>query len=105
MDWFTIWLGSLVRWLAFLAPTKLWATVLVIVMVAAPLGWAETNLWRWQNIICGEQCQPDLPGPKVDPGPSVPPNPGATPELDSLLLFGAGGVGMGGYALTRLRAG
>ena len=28
----------------------------------------------------------------------------ATPELDSLLLFGSGAVGMGGYALTRLRA-
>jgi hypothetical protein len=29
----------------------------------------------------------------------------ATPELDSLLLFGVGLVGAGGYALTRLRAG
>jgi hypothetical protein len=28
----------------------------------------------------------------------------ATPELDSLLLFGAGLSGLGGYALTRLRA-
>jgi hypothetical protein len=27
-----------------------------------------------------------------------------TPELDSLVLFGAGAVGMGGYALSRLRA-
>jgi hypothetical protein len=29
---------------------------------------------------------------------------GATPELDSLMLFGSGLAGMGGYALTRLRA-
>jgi hypothetical protein len=28
----------------------------------------------------------------------------ATPELDSLALFGTGTVGMAGYALTRLRA-
>ncbi len=31
-------------------------------------------------------------------------NPGATPELDSLLLFGFGATGLGGYAMTRLRA-
>jgi hypothetical protein len=29
---------------------------------------------------------------------------GATPELDSLILFGTGGLGLGGYALMRLRA-
>jgi hypothetical protein len=28
----------------------------------------------------------------------------ATPELDSLLLFGTGLAGVGGYALTRFRA-
>jgi hypothetical protein len=30
---------------------------------------------------------------------------GATPELDSILLFGSGLAGIGGYALMRLRAG
>ncbi|HEV7663551.1 MAG TPA: hypothetical protein VGQ62_08455 [Chloroflexota bacterium] len=29
----------------------------------------------------------------------------ATPELDSLLLFGTGALGLAGYGLTRLRAG
>jgi hypothetical protein len=29
----------------------------------------------------------------------------ATPELDSLLLFGSGALGLAGYGLTRLRAG
>ena len=29
---------------------------------------------------------------------------GATPELDSLLLFGFGLTGLGGYAVTRYRA-
>jgi hypothetical protein len=33
-----------------------------------------------------------------------PPSPGATPELDSLLLFGSGLSGLGGYAIMRLRA-
>ena len=28
----------------------------------------------------------------------------ATPELDSLFLFGTGVLGLGGYALTRLRS-
>ena len=28
----------------------------------------------------------------------------ATPELDSLFLFGAGMLGFGGYALTRIRS-
>ena len=34
----------------------------------------------------------------------TPPPPGATPELDSLLLFGSGLSGLGGYAIMRLRA-
>jgi hypothetical protein len=33
------------------------------------------------------------------------PNLSATPELDSLVLFGSGAVGLVGYGLTRLRAG
>jgi hypothetical protein len=38
----------------------------------------------------------------VDPGdPGVP---GATPELDSLVLFGTGLSGLAGYAISRLRA-
>ena len=36
-------------------------------------------------------------------GPTAP-SPAATPELDSLLLFGVGLSGLGGYALTRYRA-
>jgi hypothetical protein len=32
------------------------------------------------------------------------PPPGLTPELDSLVLFGTGSLGLGGYALMRLRA-
>jgi hypothetical protein len=38
------------------------------------------------------------------PLPGGSPAPGATPELDSLLLFGSGLSGLGGYALMRLRA-
>jgi hypothetical protein len=37
-------------------------------------------------------------------GKGVPPSPTATPELDSLLLFGIGLTGLGGYAVTRVRA-
>jgi hypothetical protein len=33
-----------------------------------------------------------------------PPSPASTPELDSILLFGVGLSGLGGYALTRYRA-
>jgi hypothetical protein len=33
-----------------------------------------------------------------------PVSPASTPELGSLLLFGSGLVGAGGYALTRIRA-
>lgn len=38
-------------------------------------------------------------------GTSNPPNVAATPELDSLMLFGAGAAGMAGYVLMRVRAG
>jgi len=38
------------------------------------------------------------------PPPPPPPPPGATPELDSLLLFGSGATGLGGYVLMRLRS-
>jgi hypothetical protein len=34
-----------------------------------------------------------------------PPSVAATPELDSLALFGTGAMGMAGYALMRIRAG
>ena len=44
-------------------------------------------------------CNPD-PDPKPVPGPPLT----ATPELDSLVLFGVGLSGIGGYAVTRLRA-
>ncbi len=37
-------------------------------------------------------------------GGTNPPAVSATPELDSLVLFGTGAVGMVGYALTRVRA-
>jgi hypothetical protein len=37
-------------------------------------------------------------------GADGPPTPGATPELDSLLLFGSGTLSLVGYALTRRRA-
>jgi hypothetical protein len=36
----------------------------------------------------------------LDPSPVA----GSTPELDSLILFGTGSLGLGGYALMRLRA-
>jgi hypothetical protein len=42
-------------------------------------------------------------GPKPVP-PTPLPSPLATPELDSLLLFGVGLSGIGGYAVTRYRA-
>jgi hypothetical protein len=32
------------------------------------------------------------------------PDPSATPEMDSLLLFGGGLSGLGGYALMRIRS-
>jgi hypothetical protein len=37
-------------------------------------------------------------------GGKVPPSPAATPELGSLLLFGVGLSGLGGFALSRYRA-
>jgi hypothetical protein len=53
--------------------------------------WICTHFPRW--------CDTD-PDPSPGPGPSV----SATPELDSLLLFGFGLSGLGGYAVTRFRA-
>jgi hypothetical protein len=50
-------------------------------------------------------CNPDRDfdrDPK--PTPHGPPPVGATPELDSLLLFGVGLTGLGGYVVTRVRA-
>lgn len=38
------------------------------------------------------------------PAPGGPPGVGATPELDSLLLFGSGLSGLAGYSILRLRA-
>jgi hypothetical protein len=38
------------------------------------------------------------------PGPGGPPGVGATPELDSLILFGTGLSGLAGYSMLRLRA-
>jgi hypothetical protein len=49
--------------------------------------------WSWPG--CGGGGNPD---------PHGPPSPSATPELDSLLLFGVGLSGLGGYAMTRYRA-
>ena len=46
----------------------------------------------------GEDCETHLSNPGC--GISV----NATPELDSLVLFGTGLLGAGGYALTRFRA-
>lgn len=37
-------------------------------------------------------------------GGTTPPPPSATPELDSIALFGVGLLGVGGYAMTRIRA-
>ena len=42
------------------------------------------------------------PGPPP-PGQIGPPDAAETPELSSLLLFGVGAVGLGGYALARAR--
>jgi hypothetical protein len=39
-----------------------------------------------------------------DQGGGGPVNPGATPELDSVVLFGSGIFGLGSYAVLRLRA-
>jgi hypothetical protein len=49
----------------------------------------------------GKDCitHPTNPGCMADPPPV-----NATPELDSLVLFGTGLLGAGGYALTRFRA-
>jgi hypothetical protein len=50
----------------------------------------------------------DVIGVPVGPGGGCPPDcggggPGATPELDSLLLFGAGASGLLAYARVRIR--
>ncbi|HLZ27788.1 MAG TPA: hypothetical protein VKV73_10750, partial [Chloroflexota bacterium] len=45
---------------------------------------------------CGDVCLPGSPGGS--------PQLSATPELDSLALMGSGLLGLGGYALLRLRA-
>jgi hypothetical protein len=47
---------------------------------------------------------PCASSPNTPPsGPPGPPPPGATPELDSLVLFGFGAMSLGSYALTQLR--
>jgi hypothetical protein len=46
----------------------------------------------------------DCVGGTPPPPPPPPPPVSATPELDSLLLFGSGALGLSGYALTRWRA-
>jgi len=43
-------------------------------------------------------------GPCATTPPPPPPPPGATPELDSLVLFGGGAAGLAGYMLIRRRA-
>jgi len=58
------------------------------------------------NVLCDllpwlPFCPPTGGGPGG--GKGGPPSPMATPELDSLLLFGLGLTGLGGYAVTRLR--
>ena len=56
---------------------------------------------------CGTGVVVNPPGPFPNPGVIVNPlgpDPSATPELDSLVLFGSGASGIGGYALLRLRS-
>jgi hypothetical protein len=50
--------------------------------------------------VCTSVLNPNCPGDKEPPA-NVP---SETPELDAFALFGTGLFGMGGYALTRLRA-
>lgn len=60
---------------------------------------SSSNNW-FSDLVC--RWFPDYCKPHTDPvrDPVVT----ATPELDSLLLFGFGLTGFGGYAVTRFRA-
>ncbi len=63
--------------------------------VAVPAG-SSIGQFVWSHTDCvGGTPPPPLPPP---------PPPSDTPELDSLLLFGSGALGLSGYALTRWRA-
>jgi hypothetical protein len=71
------------------------------------LGWAVAPALLALSILASPasaNCGNDKPvGRPADECPAAP-SPSATPELDSLVLLGAGLLGTGGYALTRLRA-
>ena len=86
MDWF----NSLTNWIA-----AQWGD-----SIPTFTSWIAAQLYGWIQtmLVSGHTGQPvqSLPGGAVSPA--------ATPELDSLVLFGTGLLGAGGYALTRLRA-
>jgi hypothetical protein len=80
----------------------------LLLTFAASTSYAQSNQQAHQSQgfnWCTTWLAPLLPWCKPTPGPNPgPPSPSATPELDSLLLFGFGLTGIGGYAVTRYRA-
>jgi hypothetical protein len=65
-----------------------------------------TDLFQYNDTVYNFEVDGSVPPPVNGCPPDcsgLPPS-GATPELDSLLLFGSGLSGLGGYAIMRLRA-
>ena len=91
------------RWLA----TSVGLALLFTTAASTTYAWSDESVDSVS--LQGNWCNwfPFLPWcspPKPNPGPGPSPKLAATPELDSLVLFGFGLSGVGGYALTRFRA-
>jgi hypothetical protein len=90
------------RWLATSMGLALLFTTAVSTTYAQGANQQSQN--GFQNLICRIIPQWCNTGGGGGGGNGGPPSPAATPELDSLLLFGVGLSGLGGYAVTRFRA-
>jgi hypothetical protein len=81
------WFNSLANWIA----TQWGGTVPAFTSSIA----AQLQAWIQASLASGNTGTPVQ---------NLPVSASATPELDSLVLFGTGLLGAGGYALTRFRA-
>ena len=88
------------RWLATSVGLALLLTTAASTTYAQGYNGPQDSGGQWNSWLC--KWVPDWCAPPSPPGGD--PKPGATPELDSLLLFGVGLSGLGGYAVTRYRA-
>jgi hypothetical protein len=76
-------------------------------VAAAAVRWAATiallSVTTATTPVLADNCGNDKPVGNAQVCQHDAPGPSATPELGSLLLFGMGLTGVGGYAVARLR--